>query len=109
MPKRRPANDSDRALGLLLRNGREGPLTTDAVRDIVKAKGEAAGIEGRMYPHRLRHTAAHRWLALGGQESDALKIFGWRNAKMLHSRYGASAAAERAIEAHRRISPGDRL
>ncbi len=51
---------------------------------------------------------AHKWMAEGGGESDLMALAGWRSRSMLN-RYGASADAERARDAHRRMGIGDRL
>ena len=100
--RKHPAADSP-ALWL----GRNGRLSHSGITQLLKRRSAEAGVEG-IHPHRFRHTFAHQWLAEGGQEGDLINIAGWQSDAMLR-RYGASAAAERAQEAHRTFSPGERL
>jgi site-specific recombinase XerD len=87
--------------------GKKGPMTDSGVRQMLERRCKDAGL-APIHPHQFRHTMAHRWLAAGGQETDLMRLAGWRSREMV-SRYAASAADERAREAHKRMALGDQV
>jgi len=101
----RPRHNQASSLAMWL--GPKGGMTDSGISQMIERRCAEAGI-ARLHPHQLRHTAAHQWLAAGGSETGAMRNFGWRSRTML-SRYGASAADERARDEAHRLALGDRL
>lgn len=77
----------------------------DGLYKALKVRAENAGISG-FRPHRLRHTAAHRWLAAGGSEGGLMAVAGWTRPDML-LRYTKARASERAATEARTLNLGD--
>lgn len=77
----------------------------DALHKTLCMRAEMAGIPG-FHPHKLRHTAAHRWLARGGSESGLMAVAGWTRPDML-LRYTKAQASVRAAEEAQRLNLGE--
>jgi site-specific recombinase XerD len=76
----------------------------DGLSRSLRRRAARAEVKG-FRPHRLRHTAAHRWLAAGGSESGLMAIPGWTRTDML-IRYTRARASERAADEARRLDLG---
>ena len=77
----------------------------DALHKTLAMRADMAGVTG-FHPHRLRHTAAHRWLSKGGSESGLMAVAGWSRPDML-MRYTAARASVRAAEEAQRLNLGE--
>jgi site-specific recombinase XerD len=81
-------------------------LTASGVDRMLERRAAVAGI--KFHVHMLRHTWASASRSAGLSEGDLMTLGGWRSRAML-DRYGKVAAGDRAREAYRRLSFGDRL
>jgi integrase len=70
----------------------------------VAYRAKLAGIE-HLHPHRLRHTAATRWLAAGGSEGGLMSVAGWSRREMI-DRYTKATASQRAADEARKLDLG---
>lgn len=91
----------------LLFVGRKGPLTRHGVRQMLERRCGQAGVKV-IPPHHFRHLTAHNFFLDGGQECDAMALYGWRSSVMA-ARYGAAARKTRAIGHARVMSIGDKI
>jgi site-specific recombinase XerD len=80
-------------LGLWLGTGGRGPLSANGIYQMVRRRGEQAGVD--VWPHRFRHHFSHTWLDRGGAEGDLMELNGWSSPQMLQ-RYGGSVRGARA-------------
>jgi len=77
----------------------------DALHKALGERAASAGIVG-FHPHRLRHTAAHRWLAAGGSEGGLMAVAGWTRPDVL-LRYTKAQAENRAVDEARSLNLGE--
>ena len=89
----RARHEQSHRLGLWLGTGGRGPLTGNGIYQMVRRRGDQAGVQ--VYPHRFRHHFSHTWLDRGGAEGDLMELNGWSSPRMLQ-RYGGSARGARA-------------
>jgi integrase len=59
---------------LWLGTGGRGPLTANGIFQMVKRRGDQAGVA--VYPDRFRHHFSHAWLERGGAEGDLMELNG---------------------------------
>ena len=71
----------------------------------LKERAEIAGIKG-FHPHKMRHTAATRWLRAGGSEGGLMAVAGWSTRDMI-DRYTGASASERAAAEARTLGLGE--
>ena len=82
-------------------------LNCNGLRAMLTRKLKDAGVKFRG-AHAFRRGIAMEYLASGGQEGDLKELGGWSNYAMV-SRHAKANAGERAIAAHKKLSPGDWL
>ena len=86
--------------------GSKGPLTTSGTYQMLVKRARKLGYKVR--PHAFRHTFSHHFLANGGNEHALAHINGWTSTQMV-ARYAKSTQAQRAMQEHKKLSPGDRF
>lgn len=102
--ERRMHRDADRPELWL---GHRGRVTSDGIAQILERRCAKAGMS-RIGAHAFRHLFAHSMLSSGMQETDLMRLAGWRSRQMV-ARYAAATGTDRAIAAYRRLAPSDRF
>jgi integrase/recombinase XerC len=88
--------------------GLRGRFTASGIAQMLTSHAEQAGLGIHIHPHMFRHTFAHYWKQSEGKDEEVAELGDWQDPRMFR-RYGKLLSEERAIAAHRRLSPGDRV
>lgn len=83
------------------------PLSLNGLRMMLQRRFTEAGLDYKG-AHAFRRGFAIAFLEDGGDPGDLKALAGWQSYAML-ARYTKRTESDRAIKAHRRFSPGDRL
>ena len=83
------------------------PFVVNGLRMMLRRRFGTAGMKFQG-AHAFRRGFAMEYLAAGGQEGDLKELGGWNDYAMV-TRYAKANAGERAVIAHKELSPGDRL
>ena len=75
---------------------------------MLTARSQHAGLDRLVHPHAFRHFFLSEFLRAGGNETDVVRLAGWRTHKMV-DRYAQMTSFDRAREAHSWLSPANRL
>jgi len=84
-----------------------GHFTDSGIRQMVEERGRQV-LGKHVHPHMFRHSFVHYWKSNDGRDDELIELAGWSSGKQLE-RYGRQRRLERAVAAHRRLSPGDRI
>jgi site-specific recombinase XerD len=79
-------------------------LTGSGIGQMLDRRGEQAKVD-HVYPHKFRRTMATSW---EGDSLELMDIGGWESLEMVRH-YQRAKREERAHQAHRRLSPGDKI
>lgn len=101
--RRKRGNAASPEIWLSARGG--GALKYAGLYDALARRADLAGVE-HFHPHRMRHTAAHRWLEKGGSENGLMTVAGWSRPEMM-SRYTRGRAEQRAADEASRLDLGN--
>lgn len=85
------------------------PMTRSGMFQVIQKVFKDHGVDGSISPHDLRHTFATHFLEdENARTEDLATICGWNSEQMVR-RYTKQRRTARAIAAHRRLSPVERL
>jgi len=99
--KARPGDEEDHVFRSITS---QAPLTDSGVRQLLRRRGEKAGVTGRINSHSFRHGFARQYLLNGGDLGTLSDLMGHTDVKVTKDFY-AVYSTEELSRKHERHSP----